>query len=194
MKVVGITGGIGTGKSTVCRVFATFGIPIYYADDRAKWLMSNDLSLKKQIIETFGEDCYVNGELNRVFLGQHVFKNKENTDIINSIVHPAVGKDFENWTKRQKSSYVLKEAALMFESDSYKQMDKIICVSSPIEIRVERILIRDKHRTKQDILNIIDKQYPEERKIDLSDYIIYNNQEQLLIPQVIEIDRILKNL
>lgn len=187
---VGITGGIGAGKSTVAQVFAILSIPVYYADDRAKWLMANDEGLKANIIQAFGEDAYTtNGVLNRTFLAEKVFSDSASTEIINGMVHPAVGEDFRQWAEQQQSPYVLKEAALLFESGSYKELDKVINVSSPLKVRVARILTRDPHRTLDQVNSIIDKQLPDEEKNERADFVIKNTDSQMIIPQVLDIHK-----
>jgi dephospho-CoA kinase len=186
--LVGITGGIGSGKSTVARIFSILGIPIYFADDRAKWLMSNDGTLKKQIQDHFGQESYSEGgELNRAFLASQVFSDEEKVKTINGLVHPAVKLDFENWANTQNSAYVLKEAALLFETGSYKDLDKVINVSSPIRIRISRVLMRDPHRSEKQVNDIIDKQLPDGEKNKLADFVIKNTDNKMLIPQVLEI-------
>lgn len=188
--LVGITGGIGSGKSTACRIFSILGVPIYYADDRAKWLMAHDEDLKQAIIFNFGEESYTaDGELNRVFLASVVFPDEKKVAIINGLVHPAVKKDFENWADDQTAPYVLKEAALLFESGSYKELDKIINVSAPLKTRITRVMMRDRHRTEKQIHEIIDKQLSDEEKNAKSDFVIKNAENKLLIPQVLEIHR-----
>lgn len=187
-KLIGLTGGIGSGKSTVARIFEILGVPVYYADDRAKWLMNHDLELKKQIQSTFGTESYhENGSLNREYLAKTVFSDTEKVRQINDLVHPAVGKDFENWVISQKNPYVLKEAALIFESGSNKNMDAIINVSSPLKIRMARILMRDSHRNEEQINHIINQQLPDEQKNELADFVIKNTENKLLLPQVLEI-------
>lgn len=186
--MVGITGGIGSGKSTVAKIFTILGIPVYYADDRAKWLMGHDPKLKGAIIANFGEESYLSdGSLNRVFLANQVFNDAEKTTLINSLVHPAVREDFEHWVSQQNSPYILKEAALLFETGSYKELDLVINVSSPLVIRMTRILLRDPHRTEAQIHAIIDKQLPDDHKNDLAHFIIKNADNKLLIPQVLKI-------
>jgi dephospho-CoA kinase len=188
--LVGITGGIGSGKSTVARIFSILGIPIYYADERAKWLMANDPELKKQILNNFGSESYSEeGVLNRAFLASKVFSDEEKVKIINALVHPAVVADFEKWAHDQNSPYVLKEAALLFETGSYKDLDKVINVSSPIKIRISRVLMRDPHRNEKQVNDIIDKQLPDEEKNKLADFVIKNTDNKMLIPQVLEIHK-----
>lgn len=188
--LVGITGGIGSGKSTACRIFSILGVPIYYADDRAKWLMTNDEELKAGIISNFGKESYSpDGSLNRTYLASVVFADENKTAVINNLVHPAVKKDFENWASDQKTAYVLKEAALLFESGSYQDLDKIINVSAPLKTRITRVLMRDRHRSEQQVNEIIDKQLSDEEKNQKADYVIKNNENKLLIPQVLEIHK-----
>ncbi|GAB2477727.1 dephospho-CoA kinase [Algoriphagus taiwanensis] len=192
---VGITGGIGSGKSTVCRIFHLLGIPVYSADDRAKWLMEHDYVLQSKIREEFGQQAYTQeGGLNRKYLAEQVFSDPEKVKKINSLVHPAVGLDFENWAKEQQTPYVLKEAALLFETGSASQLDKLINVSSPLKVRVARVLMRDPHRSEAQINSIIDQQMPDEKKNELADFVIKNAENKLLIPQVLEIHQKLLNL
>lgn len=185
---MGITGGIGSGKSTVAQIFSILGIPVYHADDRAKWLMTNETGLKTKILEVFGEKSYSDkGELNRTFLASEVFGNIEKTQLINSLVHPVVKADFEAWALDQKSAYVLKEAALLFETGSAEELDFVITVSSPLRVRINRILLRDPHRNEEQINAIIDQQLPDEEKIKRSDFVVKNVDNKLLIPQVLGI-------
>jgi dephospho-CoA kinase len=187
MLKIGITGGIGVGKSIVCRMFQVLGIPVYDADTRAKWVMQYDLALKQELQEAFGEDTYTpEGQLNRAYLASVVFNNQERLNYLNALVHPHVGTDFEKWAAAYPNApYLIKEAALMFESESWRQMDEIIVVSAPLEIRLERLLKRDAHRTEADIKAIIAKQLSEEDKIARANHVIYNDDKQLLIPQVL---------
>lgn len=188
--LVGITGGIGSGKSTVCQIFEILGIPVYSADNRAKWLMANDPELKSQLVKEFGEETYQpEGILNTPFLAQKVFSDPEKVKKINSIVHPAVGKDFSTWAEKQTAPYVLKEAALLFETGSAGELDKIITVSSPLKIRMARVLMRDPHRNEEQINQIINQQLPDEKKNELADFVIKNSENKLLIPQVLEIHK-----
>lgn len=187
--LIGITGGIGSGKSIVCKIFECFGIPTYYADDRAKWLMNNDPELKSKVIDQFGEQAYVNGELDRAYIGKLAFHDQEVLNQLNSIVHPLVGKDFKDWVSSNSDKpYLLKEAALIFEAGSYKQLDKVISVYADQEIRIARVLQRDPHRNKEDILAIIQKQMPEEEKMERADFVIHNDGSSSLIKQVQELN------
>lgn len=192
--IIGITGGIGSGKSTVARIFSILGIPIYFADDRAKWLMENNTSLISEIKTAFGNESYFgDGKLNRKFLSSEVFGHPEKTKIINKLVHPTVKEDFEEWANSQTSPYVLKEAALLFETGSYKDLDKIITVTSPLTVRINRVLMRDSHRSEEQLNAIIDQQMPDEEKSEKSDFVIKNVENKLLIPQVLQLhEKLLK--
>ncbi|MCH6198438.1 dephospho-CoA kinase [Aquiflexum sp. LQ15W] len=193
--LVGITGGIGSGKSTAAKIFSILGIPVYYADDRAKWLMANNEDLKKEIKDNFGQESYSEtGVLDRAFLASQVFSDEKKVKTINGLVHPAVKVDFEKWANAQNTPYVLKEAALLFETGSYKDLDKVITVSSPIRIRISRVLMRDPHRNEKQVNDIIDKQLPDEEKNKLADFVIKNTDNKMLIPQILEIHRKLLNL
>ncbi|WP_291777059.1 dephospho-CoA kinase [Cecembia sp.] len=193
--LVGITGGIGSGKSTVAKIFSILGIPVYFADERAKWLMANDPLLKKNIIDAFGEESYTDtGLLNRDFLSRYVFGNEERVKLINSLVHPSVRKDFEAWSSKQESPYVLKEAALLFETGSYKELNKIITVSAPLKLRMMRVLLRDSHRNEAQVNAIIDQQLPDEEKNKMADFVIKNPDNKLLIPQVLKVHQELLSL
>ena len=187
--LVGITGGIGSGKSTICKVFQALGIPNYEADSRARYLMNHDAKLKSEIIQHFGEDSYDNqGNLNRPYLASKVFNDEAKVKLINSIVHPRVGQDFINWVaENPKSPYLINEAALMFESGRYLHLDKVITVFTPEEIRIRRIQHRDKHRSLEEIKAIISKQMPEEEKIAKADYVIYNDEKQSVLEQVLRL-------
>lgn len=191
-KLIGLTGGIGSGKSTVARLFEILGIPVYYADDRAKWLMNTDANLKKAIAEAFGTESYQeDGSLNREYLAQTVFGDPEKVKKINSLVHPAVAEDFKNWATSQSTPYVLKEAALIFETGGEEQLDKVINVSSPLRVRMARVLMRDPHRTEEQVNHIINQQLPDEIKNEKADFVIKNKDNMLLIPQVLAIHKTL---
>lgn len=182
---VGITGGIGTGKTVCCKIFELLDVPVYYADQRAKYLMQKDKVIKKKIIQAFGKESYwSNGKLNRSFLAREVFSDKKKTLKINSIVHPAVGKDLMNWFKRVTAPYALYEAALMYESGSTQFLDKIIVVSAPLQLRVARVMARDKI-SRKNVMKRISKQIPQTEKEQLADEIIMNDGTQSLIGQIV---------
>ncbi|MEJ8757639.1 dephospho-CoA kinase [Pontibacter sp. H259] len=189
MLKIGITGGMGVGKTIVCRMFAILGTPVYDADTRAKWVMNNDAALKQELTNAFGIEAYTQaGELNRAYLSKTAFNDPQKLALLNSLVHPHVGNDFTKWVEANQSApYVLKEAALMFESESWRQMDEIIVVTAPMDVRIKRILQRDPHRTQTEIEIIISKQLSEEEKIARAQHIIYNDDQQLLIPQVLKL-------
>ena len=183
---IGITGGIGSGKSTVSHIFSILGIPIYDADSRAKYLMAHHEDLKQAIQKAFGKEAYLeNGELNRGFLAAQVFNDGEKVKTINALVHPAVAKDYLQWLAKQQSPYIVREAALMIESGSHKLLDILITVFAPESLRIERIRKRDPQRSEAEIRAIISKQIAEEEKLQLADFIIYNDEEHPLIPQVL---------
>jgi dephospho-CoA kinase len=185
---IGITGGIGSGKSIVCKIFETLSYPVYNADDRAKWLVSNDTDLKSEIIELLGEEAFLNNKYNKVYVANKVFNNQDLLNKLNSLIHPKVGIDFEKWVIENKNhSIVLKEAALMFESDSYKALDQIITVVAPLQFRIKNILNRDINRSEEEIKNIISKQLSDEEKIKKSDFVIKNDDILPILPQVIKI-------
>src|SRR5258706_332054 len=187
--LIGITGGIGSGKSLVCKILATLGVPIYDADTRAKELMTTDEILVNQIKEKFGAESYqVNGSLDRDYLSREVFNDSTKLEKLNQLVHPRVAVDSEKWTKKNKNfPYLVKEAALLFESGSYKLLDKIIVVTAPESLRVQRVINRDMSKDKEDVLKIIRSQMPEEEKIKRADFVIRNDETELVIPQVIKL-------
>jgi len=185
---VGITGGIGSGKSLVSSIFQILGVPVYNADLEARNIMLHDQSVKDNIIASFGNTAYFeDGSLNRDFISSQVFQNSEKLNILNSIVHPAVGLHFSNWAKCQKGKYILKEAALLFETGSYQQLDKTILVTAPQALREKRIIKRDPFRTPEEIKSIIDKQWPDVEKEKLCDFIITNDEKTLIIPQILSL-------
>lgn len=184
--LIGVTGGIGSGKSIVCRIFSILGVPIYTADDRAKWLMNHDSLLKERIIATFGSESYqANGDLNRGYLAETVFSNPEKVATLNALVHPAVRKDFTQWVSQQTAPYLIKEAALLFETGAAKELDFVINVSSPLRVRMARVLLRDPQRTEDQVNQIINQQLPDEEKNKLADFSVKNTDNKLLLPQVI---------
>ncbi len=185
---IGITGGIGSGKTTVCRVFEVLGIPVFYADNAAKSLMHTDALLREDIINGFGDESYFeNGELNRKHISSIVFKDNEQLEKLNALVHPAVFRAFDIWAGEQKHApYVLKEAALLFESESYKMCDQSILVKSPENLRIERIIQRD-NTTADEVRLRMDRQFSDEKKEKLADHVIINDEKMLLIPQILNL-------
>jgi dephospho-CoA kinase len=193
MLKIGITGGIGSGKSTVARVFETLGIPVFNADKAAKTLMDNDPDLKTALQNIFGTNIYNNGRLNRPLLSSIVFKDKDKLQQLNQIVHPKVIAWGETWHSLQQTPYTLKEAALFFETGSYRMMDFIIGVYAPIDIRIERVMTRDQLTALQ-VSDRISKQMNEEEKMKLCKFVIVNNNEQSVVEQVVNIHQQILNL
>jgi dephospho-CoA kinase len=188
MLKIGITGGIGTGKSMVCRLFALLKVPVYDSDLRAKQVMAHNPQLKQELIAAFGAEIFNEQGLNRVRLGSIVFPDPKKLAQLNSLVHPHVKQDFIDWVaEQQHAPYVLKEAALMFETEAYKQVDEMITIFAPLDVRMKRLLKRDTHRTENDLKNIITKQLPEEEKLRRANHVIYNDDSQLVIPQVLKL-------
>jgi len=188
MLKVGITGNIGSGKTTVSRIFEVLGIPVFYADDAAKSVMVNDETLIEAIKSTFGKESYFpDGTLNRRHVAGIVFNNENELAKLNAIVHPATFRAFDNWLpQHQDAPYVLKEAALLFESDSYKMCVKTIMVTAPLRLRIKRVMQRD-NLLEEEILKREARQFSEEKKLSLADYAIRNDEKELLIPQVLKL-------
>ena len=171
--VVGLTGGIGSGKSTIAKEFAALGIAVFNSDEQAKVLIATDAQVKERIIAAFGEEAYQNGEYNRAYIAQIVFNNPEKLAILNGIVHPALAKYFKQWAKKQISPYVLKEAAILFESGSYKDCNYIITVTAPEQVRIARVMARD-HCTEAQVRARIAQQWSDAQRIALSNVVIEN--------------------
>ena len=186
MIKVGITGGMGSGKSTVAKVFEVLGIPVYYADDAAKRLMNEDAKLKGTLQEMFGPETYLEGKLNRPYLSSKVFNNPEQLALLNSVVHPATIKDAEQWMLLQNTPYAIKEAALIFESGSQDQLDYVIGVSAPEPLRILRVMKRD-NISRDAIKARMENQLDESIKMRLCDYVIINDEQELVIPQVMKL-------
>lgn len=188
MLRIGITGGMGSGKSVVSKVFSLLDIPVYNADTEAKKLMEEDPQLKKQISNLFGSNAYENGKLNRSCISQQAFANPEKLKQLNAVVHPAVIAHGEHWMRCQNAPYAIKEAALIFESGSNKQLDFVIGVWCPESLRLKRILKRDKI-TLDMALARINKQMDEKEKMNLCDFVITNDEIHAIIPQVLDLHR-----
>ncbi|MBT5353622.1 MAG: dephospho-CoA kinase [Flavobacteriales bacterium] len=185
MKKIGITGGIGSGKTYVASVFQSLGIPIFNADIQAKKIMTSSRKLIKLLKEEFGNDIYKDSDLNKEKLASIVFSNSDKLQKLNSLVHPIVKEEFNNWCKKQTSPYVIKEAAILFESNSHIGLDAVICVSAPLDLRMRRLLNRDDY-SKKEIKKRIENQISQEEKEKLSDYIIVNDEKDLLLPKIIK--------
>jgi len=190
MQKVGLTGGIGSGKTFIASIFETLAVPVFYADSQAHRLMDQDEQLRTQIQELFGKDLYVNGTLKRDALARIVFHNPLRIKELNAIVHPAVHKAFEHWCHTQKQGnapYVLEEAAILFESGAYQNMDKVVTIAAPESLRIERVQQRDAI-TKEQVAARMNNQWTEEQRNNQADFIIQNDGNQLLLPQIIAID------
>ena len=185
--IVGLTGGIGSGKTTVAKLFNELGVPIYVSDFEAKRIMVTNESLINGIKELLGEEAYNNKELNRAFISSKVFENKMLLNELNKIVHPAVAEDFLNWYNKQDSQYIIKESAILFESGSYKNCDLVITVTAPLEERVNRVVLRD-NITRKQVLHRVMNQLSDEDKIDRSNFIIINKTIEEAKNQVAKIN------
>ena len=190
---VGITGGIGSGKTTVAEIFELLGIPVYNADAAAKELMNTDEELKNAIKKNFGETAYKNNELDRTYLASVVFNDPEKLMLLNSLVHPVTIKNAEQWMKAQTTAYAIKEAALMFESGADKMLDYVIGVTALQELRILRVMNRD-GISREAVLKRLSRQMDEEKKINRCDFILTNDETRLLIPQVLELHKKLLSL
>lgn len=182
---IGITGGIGSGKTTVCRIFSVLGIAVYDADREAKELMNKHAGLRASLIKHFGSQVYNEaGELDRAFLSSAVFQDAAKLDVLNGLVHPVVIQAGIDWMNRQTGPYSVKEAALLFESGSYQANDYNILVFAPVEERIRRVMRRD-GMSRQQVQDRINNQMPEDEKMKLADFVIYNDGVQAVIPQVL---------
>lgn len=175
MKIVGLTGGIGSGKTTVANIFKEFDIPVFIADDEAKFLMNNSASLIKEITGIFGKEAYTEGKLNKKLIAASVFKDKALLEKLNSVVHPAVAEHFESWKKKVSAKYIIYEAAILFETGGHKKCDLTILVTADQAERIKRLQKRD-HSTYSEIQVRMSNQWPDEKKLNLADYIIQNNE------------------
>lgn len=173
MIVIGLTGGIGSGKTTVANYFLELEIPVYFADLEAKRLMSSSSRIKKKIIAKFGNEAYNGNTLNRAYLASIVFNNKSRLQEINAIIHPEVAKHFSTWVKKQEAPYVIQENAILFESNTVAKFDYIITVTAPIDIRIQRVIERDS-TTKEAVLSRINNQWDDKKKVALSNFVINN--------------------
>lgn len=186
MLRVGLTGGIGSGKSTVAKVFEVLGIPVYYADIAAKQLMHEDEALKALLREHFGEAIYKEGKLDRSLLSSLVFNNKEKLELLNSLIHPATINAGLRWMEAQTTPYAIKEAALIFESGSQEHLDFVIGVYAPVSLRIQRVMERDKI-TREEVQRRMQYQIDEEMKMKLCNAVIVNDEQEMIIPQVLEL-------
>lgn len=188
MLKIGLTGGIGSGKSTVARIFETLGIPVYYSDGAAKRLMNEDPVLKQQITAHFGAAAYNQGILDRQYLSRQVFNDREKLALLNSFVHPATIEDAKRWMARQNTAYAIKEAALIFESGSQRDLDYVIGVYAPEPLRIQRAMERDSISRDQ-VISRMKNQMEEEKKMGLCDFVIVNDGQKAVLPQVLALHR-----
>lgn len=187
MIKVGVTGGIGSGKTLVCSAISAMGYPIYNADSQAKRIVDSSPEVVAAIKNLLGNDIYVDGQLNRKRVSSLVFTDQQLLEKLNGIVHPAVAEHFSNWLLSNNSrSMVVKEAAILFESGAYKGLDKVIVVTAPIEVRIKRIQERDGF-DRESIMNRIRNQYPQEELVKMSDYVIENDGVKLILPQIVNV-------
>ena len=188
MLKVGLTGGIGSGKSTAARIFEVLGIPVYYADQAAKFMMNEDSQLKRQIIHHFGPESYTDGKLNRTYLSKKVFSDPGKLELLNSLVHPATIRMSEKWMEQQTSSYAIKEAALIFESGTQQYLDYVIGVYAPQPLRILRTMKRDAI-SREEVIKRMSNQIEEDIKMRLCDFMIYNDEQKPLLPQVLQLHK-----
>ena len=191
-KIIGLTGGIGSGKSTVAFMFEKLGVPIYISDIEAKVLMENSKEIQNSLIQLLGRKTYLDGRLNRAFIASKVFNDSNLLSKLNAIVHPAVKSHFESWFSKQKSVYVIKEIAILFEMNSQNNFDYIISVVAPIKDRVHRVVQRD-GKSESDVYSIIHNQLPDVDKIKLSDFIIHNNLIEITESEVLILHKTILN-
>jgi len=185
MLRIGITGGIGSGKSVVCRIFQTVGIPVYFADERAKTIVDHDLRVIEEVQKIFGSNIYGESGLDREKMARIVFTDKEYLKQLNEIIHPAVGRDFGAWCEAHSMHpYVIKEAAILFESGAYREMDEVITIAAPKERRIPRVMRRD-NVTSEQVQTRMNNQYDEARRQELADHVLFNDGTNMIIPQVL---------
>jgi dephospho-CoA kinase len=190
MLKIGLTGGIGSGKSTVAKVFETLGIPVYYADTEAKRLMNESDEIRSRLIKEFGEETYKDGKLNRPYLAGIVFNHTDKLDLLNSIIHPVILRDSDEWMQKQNTPYAIKEAALLYESSAVTHLDKVIGVYAPEALRIKRVMARD-HSTEEEVRARMKNQMHDEIKLRLCDYIINNDEQNSVLEQVLHLHQLL---
>jgi dephospho-CoA kinase len=196
MKLIGLTGGIGSGKSTVAEIFGTLGVPVYNSDQQAKHLMNTNEKMRKEIIQLFGNEAYTAGVINRGYLASRVFSDPALLASLNAIVHPAVFEDLGIWSQNESQSsapYLIQESAILFEENLTARFPAIILVVANAEIRIARVMSRD-NVPREKVEERMKHQWPDERKIPLSDFVIYNDGDQSLLHQVMDIDKIIRSV
>jgi dephospho-CoA kinase len=194
MMKIGVTGGIGSGKTSVCRVFSVLGIPVFSADQAAKEIMDTDPVIKSHIISNTGTSLYADGKLDRAKLANLIFNDQSLLQKVNLLIHPAVFNRFEKWTKEQTAPYVIMEAAILFESGAASLVDRIVTVVAPVEERIDRVTRRNK-LSREDVMDRIKNQMEDENRLKLSHYIVQNSENDMIIPAILKIhEDILRNL
>jgi dephospho-CoA kinase len=193
MLRIGLTGGIGSGKTTVAQIFESLGIPVYYADDAAKRLMSEDPLIKKALLDKLGPSCFKEGILNRKYIATKVFNDPELLAWLNGLIHPATIADSQHWMQHQNGPYAIREAALLFESGADKGLDYVIGVSAPRELRLQRVMNRDA-TPESEVAKRMEQQWEDSKKLERCHFIIHNDEQSLLIPQVLSLDQQLREL
>ena len=188
MLKIGLTGGMGSGKTTVSKIFSVLGIPVFYADDIAKTIMNEDESLKQSIIHLFGSEAYIHDQLNRKYIASVVFKDKYKLDQLNALVHPVTIAAADKWIREQTTAYVIKEAALMFEAGAAAHLDYVIGVYAPQYLRLQRVMHRD-GAIREDVLARMNRQLDETIKMKLCDFVVVNDEQQAVLPQVLSLHK-----
>jgi dephospho-CoA kinase len=190
MKKIGLTGGIGSGKTSIAQILAAMSYPVYYSDQRAKFLSDENPAIRNGLIDLLGEEAYIDGTLNRVFVSECIFSNPDLRLKVNEIIHPIVRKDFDDWASQQTSSLIFNEAAILFETGAYQQFDAILLICAPIDIRIQRVMLRD-HCSKASVEDRIQSQWTDEQKRSLTKYCVENDGRQ---PVLIQLEKILSEL
>ena len=188
MLKIGLTGGIGSGKTTVSKIFSVLGIPVFYADDIAKTIMNENEDLKQSIIHLFGNEAYINDQLNRKYIASIVFKDKYKLDQLNALVHPVTIAAADKWMREQTTAYIIKEAALMFEAGAAAHLDYVIGVYAPQYLRLQRVMHRD-GAIREDVLARMNRQLDETIKMKLCDFVVVNDEQQAVLPQVLSLHK-----
>lgn len=189
-RLVGVTGGIGSGKSIICRLFSILGWPVYNSDVQARILMHENSGVVEGVRTLFGDESYIDGQLNRKHIAEVTFRNKELLDQLNSIVHPAVQQDFALWVASRKEKVLIKESALLIETEGYQKLDELVVVIAPEPLRIQRTLRRDSHRKEKDIRRIIENQVSDEERKSKANHIVVNDDNVLVIPQVLKLSEL----
>jgi dephospho-CoA kinase len=190
MKRIGLTGGIGSGKSFIAKILEHMGFPVYYSDLRSKELTKSNPSIKTGLISLFGEEVYLDGELNTQLVATKIFQNEEMRQKVNELIHPIVRKDFDNWAMNQKSALVFNEAAILFETGAYRNFDATILVCAPMKLKIQRVMKRE-NCSREEVLVRMSKQWSDEEKMKLADYTILNDNQ---FPILIRLEEIINNI